>query len=506
MKQRFLRNVGISIVILMSSIVSVVANETQNITRGEAFQFFASFYEDFVPSSSQYIDLRYTDIADGTEVHDALQDLVYLDFINNTSTKIYPNKEIDVYTFQMLASRILGVSVKGDASKAELSKIKTTHRDLETVKQIVENRKNTVNVDDAITGPYEQIKILEDVYKTLLEDHYDRQNLESKELLYNAIEGLAEGTEDDYTTYFPPVENKDFQQSLSWEYEGIGAYVEMPEPGHMIIISPIVGSPSEKAGLKWGDIITHVDGKEVTSENSLKEVVSWIKWPAGSSVTLTIKRGKSTLEIDVERAKIVIKDIEYEKINATTYYIQIKNFWPHVAKDFTNVMEELAKEKSITKVIFDLRNNPGWYLDQVNKMLSHFIEKGEPTAIVNDGGIHDTRYTSAGYNVVDFSQYDIIFLQNGGSASASEIMIGSVKDYYPDAILIGEKTFGKGSVQSIKEYTDGSSLKYTIAKWFTGKTRTGIDGVGITPDVELELNQTDYENWFDNQLDAALRK
>jgi carboxyl-terminal processing protease len=164
----------------------------------------------------------------------------------------------------------------------------------------------------------------------------------------------------------------------------------------------------------------------------------------------------------------------------------------------------VVANKSIDKIIFDLRNNPGGYLSEVSTMLSYFIDEWSPTAII-DYGSRELEYSSVGYDLIDFSNYELIFIQNGGSASASEIMVGSVKDYYADAVIIGEQSYGKWSVQSLKTYNDGSTLKFTSAKWFTGNTKQGIDGVGITPDIELEF---DSERWKtfkkDNQLEKAI--
>ena len=143
------------------------------------------------------------------------------------------------------------------------------------------------------------------------------------------------------------------------------------------------------------------------------------------------------------------------------------------------------------KVIFDLRNNPGGYLWKVSTMLSYFVPKWEPTAIVSTGE-NDINYKSLGFDLIDFSEYELVFLENGGSASASEIMIGTVKDYYPEATIVGEKSFWKGSVQTLKTYYDGSTLKYTSAKWYTGKNRNGIDGIGVIPDIEIPF---DDERW-----------
>jgi carboxyl-terminal processing protease len=183
---------------------------------------------------------------------------------------------------------------------------------------------------------------------------------------------------------------------------------------------------------------------EITPEVSLREVITWIKGPTGTGVKLTIIRDgeEQAIEIYVTRAKIIINDVEHEKLSNNTYYIQIKNFGENVDTEFAAALQQILDEKNINKIIFDLRNNPGGYLGEVSTMLSYFIPAGDSTAIV-DTGSREIKYSSRGYNLIDFSDYELVFLQNGGSASASEIMVGTVKDYYPEATIIGEQSFGK---------------------------------------------------------------
>jgi carboxyl-terminal processing protease len=238
----------------------------------------------------------------------------------------------------------------------------------------------------------------------------------------------------------------------------------------------------------------------------MSEVISWIKGPAGTIVTLTIQRewNIEPLILQVTRERIIINDIEYSKPNRTTAYIEIKSFWEKVDSQFKDALEEIANDNSIRKIIFDVRNNPGWYLQKVSNMLWYILPKNSVTAIVHQWD-DDLEYKSKGQDIIDINKYKIIILQNGGSASASEIFTGTLKDYYSEITILWEQSFWKGSVQTLKNYYDGSTLKYTTAKWFTWKTRIGIDGIGITPDKMLLF---DTEKWselkIDNQLNQAL--
>ena len=489
---------------------------TNEIKRKDAFIFFANYYAPNVPDSFQYIDLKFTDVAKDSTLEDALQILVYLDLLQNSETKIVPHAKVDIYTFEKLAEKIIDIKVSSQQTELDKRSTYTTYADLKSISTILIKRnleketepgakiKRTGTADDLWTNS----EILFDVFKTLKKSHYDKDELSNNKLVEWAIKGMTDSVWDRYTTYFPPVESEDFFEGLEGEFEWIGAYVDMPAPGEMIIISPIVWSPAEKSGLQWGDRITHVDGIKISADNSLREVISWIKGPAGTEVILTIERkGKNNpFDVSVTRDKIIIKDVEHKLIDSETFYIQIKNFWNRADSEFKTALEALQEKESVKKIIFDLRNNPGGYLWEVSTILSYAVPKGEATAIVSTGN-DDLAYRSLGYEIVDFSDYEMIFLQNGGTASASEIMIGTMKDYYPESKIIWVQSFWKGSVQSLKAYKDGSTLKYTTAKWFTGKNRVGIDGVGITPDTVLEFD-TDRWNTYekDNQLEEALKQ
>lgn len=500
----------ISILPGQTQAIKIITQEEHNrletdITRGEALSFFASLYKDSTLPSYKYIQLEFLDVLPTSWLYEDLQVLVYFDLIKNTSSKIHPSKKIDLYTFWVLSNNILWVSISGDFSKEDLQSQLTKQRDLEKIEKIIDERYKTLETWAEIDSLWEKVKIFKDVYETLMEVHYNRANLDGEKMIYSAIEWLTEWVDDTYTTYFPPVKNQGFQESINGEYEWIGSYVEMTDPGVLLIVSPIVGSPSEKAGIKGWDQITHVDGKEITEEVWLTEAISWIKGPKWTTVTLTILRWTETLEIDVVREKIIIKDIDYSLPRYDTFYIQIKNFWPNVFDEFTSTLESLEKEKRVKRIIIDVRNNPGGYLDQVSKILWYFVPEGEATAIV-DYGAREQKYMSEWLEKIDFSNYKIMLLQNGGSASASEILVGSIKDYHPESTIVWEKSFGKWSVQNIKSYADGSSLKVTVAKWFTGKSKTWIDGLWITPDIEVELDEKKFEKWVDTQLEAALNR
>jgi len=475
------------------------------VSREEAFIFFADLVSADIPESYKFIQLEYINVKEGSKIYKALQQLVYLDKIQNNAIDIYPQKDMNRGEITALSSAILWLNITPDDALAL-----TTFKDLSGIGSLYINQKEGtgIQIKSSLVGQNSWLtkkeQLFFDVYETLQNSHYDRDNFSEEELLNSAIQGLAEWANDTYTSYFPAEDSTKFFENLDGEYEGIGAYVEMPIPGELNIVSPISGWPAESVWIEWGDRVISVDWKEVTSENSLEEVISWIKGPSNTVVKITILRGEETLNFSVTRAKITLKDVEYKKLDTKTSYIQIKNFGEQVAKDLKEILTTISEDNSTKKIIIDLRNNPGWYLDQVGNILWYFIPEWETTAIVSYGA-KENIFLSKGNTVINLNEYKLIFLQNSGTASASEIMIGSLKDYFPQSIIVWEQSFGKGSVQSLKSYYDGSTLKYTSAKWYTGWSRTGIDGIGITPDIKIELNRNRLENFKkDNQLEAAL--
>ena len=290
--------------------------------------------------------------------------------------------------------------------------------------------------------------------------------------------------------------------SLAWDFYWIWTFVDMPEPWKFIITSPISWWPAEKAGIRWWDEVIEVDWKAVTKENSQNEIVGWIRWEEWTEVNLKIKRWTETLEIKVKREKVHMKSIE-TKTNWNAFIMKINWFNEGISTEFREAIEEL-KQKNIKKLIIDLRNNWGGYLDEVVTMLWYVIPKWEPVAVVKY--VKDEwSYISKWQNLLDLNNYDVVFLQNSGTASASEIMIWTIKDYFPNVKIIWEKSYWKGSVQNIKEFFDGSSLKYTTAKWFTWKTKTWIDWVWIEPTEKVELDEQKLKDFkIDTQMDRAL--
>lgn len=476
----------------------------KEVSREDVFIFFADFFE-ATPKSYKYIDLNFTWVEKWSKLEDSLKKLVYHDKLDNSKTNIYPEKNINSYAFYYLSRDILDIDM--NLNKSTLLKKYTTEEDLVFIKntfRYLEEEEKAYIEHKNFNALWNKKQIFDDIYSTITNEHYKKAEISNEDLIYSAIEWLANWAWDQHTVYFPPVENKSFAENLEWEYEWIWAYVEMSKPWEVKITSPVPGGPAEKSGIKWWDIITKVNDREVSEENSLEEVTSWIKWEKWTKVTLTILRKWEEIKIDVVRDKIVIKNLEYKKLNSSTFYIKIKSFGSHIAQDFQESLLELKKDKNTKKVIIDLRNNGWWYLDQVVKMLWYVIDEWEKVAVVKYDKFKQYYYSNE-ENIIDLNNYEIVILQNSWTASASEIMIWTLKDYF-NVYTIGEKTYWKWSVQTIKEYSDWSSFKYTIANWYTWWTETWIDWKWIEADEIIELDIEMLNNGEDNQLNEAIKK
>lgn len=492
--------------------VKITINDTENkivstetkITTEAIFNYFANFYEWKVPNSYKYIKVNFKWVEKWSKLEESLQKLIYLNLIENPNRDILKDEELNSWSFFRLSEKIFWIKINDSENKETLINRKINKTDLSAVTNFINDKWIEIDTFSNRNSVKQKINVLKDVYETILTWHYDKDEFTEEEIIDAAITWVANWANDKHTVYFPPIESESFQDWLNWDYEWIWAYVDMEKPGSIRILSPIPWSPSEKAWIKWWDLVTKVDWREITEKNSLLEVINWIKWPKWSTTELTIDRNWEIMLIKVIRDRIIITDIESELLNSTTYLIHIKSFWEHVSADFKKTLENINENKNIKKIIIDLRNNWGWYLSEVTEMLSYFVPKWENTAVVKYHDYNKT-FESKWYELTDFSKYKIVILQNSWTASASEILIWTLKDYYKDIILIWEKSYWKGSVQVMKNYSDGSLLKYTIAKWFTWLTETWIDWVWIEPTIPLELDIEKYKiNWFDNQLDKAI--
>lgn len=483
--------------------ISVSDTNINEVSLEDMFNYFWKTYDNKIPETYKYIKLNIKWVEDNSELYTSLQKLIYVDVLNNSDVNLRKNKIVTAFQLYSFAEKNYSISLIDESKIDDLKWRKALFSDFWIISKKIVVDKNTFNFKNSNWTLNTRKQIFSDVYKTLSTEHYSKDDIANDKLIDEATKALAKWTWDKYTVYFPPVENKDFNETLNWEYEWIWAYVELEKPWVFKIVSPIADSPAEDAWLRWWDIVTHVDWKEILETWSSNEIISLIKWKAWTEVLLTIKRWEKITDIKVKRAHIIIKEVESKKLNSQTYYIKMKFFWPNISREFRESLDILKEDKKIKKIIFDLRWNGWGYLDQVSDILWHFVEKWKNTAVVK---YYNTtqKYESKWYNIVNFWDYKLVFLENGWTASASEIFIWTIKDYFPESTIIGEKSYWKGSVQTIKSYVNWSSLKYTIARWYTWKTEIWIDWIWIIPDIEVIMENYWVEEKDDIQLKKAL--
>lgn len=310
---------------------------------------------------------------------------------------------------------------------------------------------------------------------------YVGQPVNDVDLFYGAISGMVGGLGDQHSVYFPPKEAEEFTKDLAGEFEGIGAEIGIKDD-QLTIIAPLPGSPAEKVGLKPGDKVLAIN-KEDTAGMKLETAVSKIRGPGGTKVTLTVTHnGYETAEdVEIIRDTINVPTIEWKIIDKTNIaYLRITYFNQDTWTDFDKAVREML-EKKPDALILDLRSNPGGFLNTSVGVASEWVKQGTIVKERSGDGAEQLHKTGGTHRLANLKT---VVLVDGGTASGSEIVAGALQDYGL-ATIVGEKTFGKGSVQDFEVLPDGSALKITIAKWFTPKDR-GIDKEGIVPDVVME--------------------
>ena len=336
-----------------------------------------------------------------------------------------------------------------------------------------------------------------DAYGKLHENFINPEKISDQKIIYGAISGMTESLDDPYTSFFDPAQAKAFQQDLSGSFDGIGIEIGIKKD-QLTVIAPLKGTPSEKAGLKPGDQIIKINGKN-TADITTDEAVNIIRGKKGTAVTLTIFREgwKDTQDFKIIRDTIKLNSVEWELKDGDIALIRIHQFDQVLSSDFKNIAFEILKSPA-KKIVLDLRNNPGGYLEVSQDIAGWFLENGQVVTI-EDFGKNKPEQIYRTEGNAGLAGFPVVVLINRGSASASEILAGALRDNR-NIKLIGEKSFGKGSVQEVVNLNGSESfLKITIAKWLTPK-RASISEVGLDPDVKVEANGGSE----DAQLEKAL--
>lgn len=330
----------------------------------------------------------------------------------------------------------------------------------------------------------------------------DEQYTDEEKRVYGAIQGMARSLGDPYTVFLPPSENETFSENISGEFGGVGMEVGNRD-GIITIISPLKGSPAEEAGVQPGDRILEIDS-ESTETTSLQRAVQKIRGEVGTEVLLTILREgeNKTQEIAIKRDLIQVPTIDTE-VRDDAFVISLYNFSAQSAQLFRDALVEFI-ESGKDNLVIDLRNNAGGYLQASVEITSFFIDEGKTVVEEDFGESKDSRvYRSRGYDLLPDST-KVVVLVNGGSASASEIVAGALRDHGV-AQLVGTQTFGKGSVQELVDLSGETALKVTVARWMTPNGISISEG-GLEPDVVIEPeDEEDPEVYSERQIEGAIQ-
>lgn len=361
-----------------------------------------------------------------------------------------------------------------------------------------------------------------DVWNKMQRHFIDSQTLDAQKLLYGAITGMVAAAGDPYTTFLPPQENAAFKQEIGGEFEGIGAQLDLKD-GRIVIVAPLKDSPAERAGIQPGDVVLLVDNQDTTGW-TLQQAVSTIRGKRGTSVVLSIYRSGLTAPKDVPIVRDTIKvpsvewwvkdiasisEIQGASESArlqgkkdTIAYLKLSRFGDNTPTDWNRAVSDIVAQqsnKNITGLVLDLRNNPGGYLDGAVFIGSEFLESGVIVSQKNsDGSSPSLSVNRRG----QLTNIPVVVLVNKGSASAAEIVAGALRDHNR-ARVVGETTFGKGSVQTPFEVGKGANVHITTGKWLL-PSGASLSGVGITPDILVPMTfRTATE---DGQLARAIEE
>jgi carboxyl-terminal processing protease len=427
------------------------------------------------------------------------------DILNNERFKISSRRgRILFLVLIFLLTNVFSVFIGNRIAISTGAKVAVEKSDYEKMKDLeaVIDKDENEDLNEALSqydGVLKFKKLFE--IKELLEKYY-YSDLDEDKMVEGAIKGLTESLQDPYTVFMNQKEYEDFNTGTVGSYVGVGLQVGVKEE-KITVIAPFDNSPAKNAGIITGDVITRVNDKDVAGKD-LELAVSMMKGKEGETVNLTLYReGKGLIEVSVKRAKIVIQTVKGEMLADNIGYIQLSMFDEKTDEDFIKTAKDL-KTKGMKGLILDLRGNPGGLLDTCENISSQFVEKGKliVSQKFKDGTSASSKASEGGLLI----GMPLVVLTDAGTASASEILSGVVRDYNIGTI-IGTKTFGKGVVQTIVRTGSGTALKVTISKYYT-PSGENIDKVGINPHIEVvypkELLTKPYDRATDPQFSKAV--
>lgn len=369
--------------------------------------------------------------------------------------------------------------------------------------------KTTQKEERGFMSNLQELKEISEIMDVVRDNFVGEKPVTKEELLHGAVKGMVESLGDPHTNYFSKEEMQSFTEDIKGEYAGVGMVVSKKDKV-LEVVSPIEDTPAYKAGMRSKDLIVEIDGKP-TTEMTLEKCVETLKGVANTKVKILVYRegAQKPFEVTLTRAIIKLKYVKYKMLADDIGYLRLTQFGENVSVDLRKAAKDLIESQNAKGIILDLRNNPGGSLQEAVAVSSIFIdtvkngdktEKATIVTIKDKAGNEEVYKSMAGKDFKSYSEIPVIVLVNEGSASASEIVSGAIKDL-KRGILLGEKTYGKGSVQNLLPLKDGDGIKLTIAKYYT-PSGVCIDKKGIEPDVKVvEENDVDFFDGFVTNID-----
>lgn len=365
----------------------------------------------------------------------------------------------------------------------------------ETKNIVIENVSNA-EVPENVSADF---RVFWEAWDVLKREHTRGEEITAQELLYGAIQGLAGAFKDPNTVFFTPEDSLKFGQDIAGNFSGIGAEIGLRN-SRLIVIAPLKGSPAERAGLEAGDIILAIDG-ESTEGITVETAIKQIRGELGTTVTLTVFRddGRGERDVSIVRENIQVPTVEWEMRDGNIIYLELFSFSANTPLAFQQAMIAALLQGG-DGMVLDLRSNPGGLLDVAVHLAGWFLDRGDVVVTEKFTSGEERVFRARGNEAL--ADFPVVVLIDGGSASASEILAGALR-YHRNVPIVGEKSFGKGTVQELVALSDGSTLKVTVADWLL-PDGTIIEGNGITPDFEVGVTPEDIEAGRDPQLERAV--
>jgi C-terminal peptidase prc len=419
--------------------------------------------------------VKYTNVSPWTQLYEALQKGICLNLFPNIAIPL----PLSDYLTQDKVAQLLSSNFKNQISYSKWDLIDTSW-----TKELIDQTSSILWWNGENKG--NSSEILDDVKYRLQNQSIYSSGVDWDNKKCSNITWCVDLIDDDYTEFYNSDQAQDLYESLEWEFSWIWAYLGTDGHGLFGITEIVEWWPAEKAGLKAWDIFVQIDDYVLTKNSTLDVIRSHIKWDIWTKVYIKIKRWNQYLEFNIKRSLISLPNIDYEILGWGICFMSIKQFNEKTLDQFEAGLRNFYLN-NCKVYLFDLRDNAWWELNTVVNMLNHFVNSGDT--------IVQMRYNDFTENIVanwygeKIKNKSIFMFVNEMTASASEIFVWTIKDYVKNSVLVWSKTYGKWSAQTLVQYTDGSILKYTIAKWYTGKSNKNIDGVWFNPDVTLRPDQ-----------------